>query len=1080
VTALFHDPTKYARIDENFTLEPIQYTRPKKIVEPPTNFKVDENLYFRDGIANSKVSLSWTPGSDFMARGYEVSYDGPDGFVSYGENKSTSVEIYNLVPGAYTFYVASVSYAGVASSRVSKSATVRGWEGTDPPYVSHLEIFNQGSDNIFSGQNCRISWRNNFPSSTFDVGQELSAGNGAFNPFYRDNIVRVYDTSTNTLLRSEILSIQTYTYTFEHNKTDNTRYGRGPQRSFRIEVTVRDNLGRESAPAKIVCTNPVPDLIIPEVRGGLNNIFINYVNPTDADFGGVFIWVSENRNFDPLATTPVYQGANNFVTIPADPGSKFKTYYVRIAAYDAFSTSNLNISPPISVQVGGDAIDVTSPDIPISLVLTGSIQTMPSGEVQTRLSATWAENSAINFAHFEIEIKLVGSNYVGFTTDTASYEWLNLVPNQSYVVRVRSVSKNGIKSAFSDEATIIMPKKTSAPGTPSGLTATASLKSVYLKWQNPTDTDLAETEIWFGLTSVLANAALIGKSKGTAFTHTGLTTGVNVNYWVRSVTTSGVPGAYSAIASVIPGEIVEADLASSSITAVKLAANAVTEAKIAASAITEVKIAPNSITEVKLAANAVTEAKIAVSAITEAKIAASAITEVKITSNAITAAKIAANSVVADKIAANAITAEKITALAIVADKIAANAVISEKIDTDAITANKIAALAVTADKIATNSVTSDKIAANAIVAAKIAASAITADKIAASAITADKIVAGTITGDKIAVNTSLPTTIVVGTSGVSIGELTDPAAFINSHATKIDPGRITVSGSSTLASWRDGTDQSKIAGGAIQANTIDVNKIVIGSRGLTIAGLQFSYVKATNVLSWSAGSITYTNDSGIVTTAEVTAGSVTWTSGTIYVAWEKDATVLTSSTTPLASATYVMLATYRGGFNLVANYGRTIIDGSNIVTGSITANQLQVAQLITESVQIKGGIITNTHLAGTITFDKLAGGTLSTSDIIRIGGDSFTLDAVNQVLTVKDNQAPAKTRLRLGKLGLNATDYGIEIYNAAGALILSSTGISGLSAISANLGTITSGVLQSSDGKSVFDLTNGTLIFSD
>ena len=129
---------------------------------------------------------------------------------------------------------------------------------------------------------------------------------------------------------------------------------------------------------------------------------------------------------------------------------------------------------------------------------------------------------------------------------------------------------------------------------------------------------------------------------------------------------------------------------------------------------------------------------------------------------------------------------------------------------------------------------------------------------IAFGAITADKILAGEITGDKFNTSTSLPGTITIGLTGVQIGVVesraSDPASRVNAQSTQIDPGKILISGATSLANWRNGTDQTKIEGGNIAANTVSANKLEIGSRGLAFENVEFSYVKTTNVLSWTAG----------------------------------------------------------------------------------------------------------------------------------------------------------------------------------------------------------------------------------
>lgn len=241
-----------------------------------------------------------------------------------------------------------------------------------------------------------------------------------------------------------------------------------------------------------------------------------------------------------------------------------------------------------------------------------------------------------------------------------------------------------------------------------------------------------------------------------------------------------------------------------------------------------------------------------------------------------------------------------------------------------------------------------------------IAANSITAAQIAAGTITANEIAAGTITGDRISTGTSLPGSITVGTTGVTLEGLTegggDPAAAINANTTLILPGKILVSGSTTLANWRYGGDLTTIDGGAIAANTITANKVVIGSRGVSISGLQFQANRTTtgsstavaNWVAWSAGTISYTDDDGTATSVSVSAGNAQWTGSTLYLYWTKGATSISVSTsTAIAHGpNNIVMGTYQGDTDLVINYGRTIIDGSQITTGTITANMLNVSAL--------------------------------------------------------------------------------------------------------------------------------------
>lgn len=893
VVGLFYDPTKYLRIEQGIELEPIHYTRPSNIIKSPTNLRATESLYFSNGVAHSRISLSWTPSDDFLARGYSVTANTPDGFVNYGEVSQTALDINDTRAGDWTFYVCAVGRNGNFSQPAEVSLTALGWEGVQGAYVSHLEIYGRGTETTFGGPDCHIVWRNNFPGTTYDVGSEDFAGQGNYNPFYRDNVVRIFDVETNDLIRVETVQEPSYIYTYAKNAEDNADLNRGPQRAFRFEVTVRDTLGRESAPAKLAVENPAPDIIIPTVKGGLNSIFVDYVFPNDLDFAGAMIWVSEDQNFDPLTTTPAYDGPNNFVNIPTEP---FQLLYVRMAGYDGFGRDSLNICPPIEVTSAGVIFDKDPPAVPSGLNLSAVTETLPTGETQYRLVATWDASPSENFSYFIVEIKRADGNYIAFNATEPSYEWPGLIANETYTIRVKSVSRDNYPSNYADEQSITMPMKTTGPGAPSSLSAVASLKSAFLKWVNPADADLASVEIWFNSTDNRGTATLVGSSKTTAFTHSGLTTDVDVYYWIRGVNTSGIAGNFNATAGlkVTPGQVAEGD------------------------------------------------------------------------------------------IAANAITAEKIRA--------------------------------------------------------------------------------GEIVGDHIAVDTYLPASITVGETGITMEAMTDPAGLVNQNTTQIQPGKIIISGETSLADWRSGTDQTKIAGGSIATNSIAANSLVIGSRGLGIEGIQFSYDKTTNTLYWTAGKITYIGDDGLTTSRDITASNAQWFSGTMFVGWQKGATILTVATQMFTGANYVHLATYRGTNDLIANYGRTIVDGSNILTGSITANQLYTGELIVNTAQIKGGIILNTHLAGNITFDKLSGGTLSTSDLIRIGGDRFTLRALDQVMVIKDAQStsdgwwglPGRTRVILGHWGSNPTDYGFWLYDQNGNYVLGSGGFGS--------NVIPSGAIQSVD----------------
>ena len=430
ISALFHDPNKYARVEQGIYFDPIPYTRPRTTIDAPKNFSITESLYEQNGSWASRLLLSWTAGSDFQSSRFHISADTPQGFVDFGDVVGTSYNLDNVVPGEYTFYLYAMGFSGQISTPVQQSFTATGWARGSGPYITGLEIKGQGANTTFGGRDVTIDWVNNFPGSGVDIAQDKIAGAGTKNPFYRDNIVTVYNADTGNVLRTDIVLTDTYTYTYMMNAADNAAWGDEAHRKLKFQVILRNTLGQQSLPVKLTVNNPVPDMIIPNVLGGIDSVFVSYFTNSDIDFMGALIWMSENQNFDPISTTPTYDGPNNFVSLPA---GNLKTYYVRLGAYDAFGKTGLNISPPIQVFTGDRIFDKDPPSIPTGLVLVTQIVTLPTGEIQTALVATWDKNPSDNFSYDTIEIKKTAdddTHWIASTTNKTTYQWIGVEPDR--------------------------------------------------------------------------------------------------------------------------------------------------------------------------------------------------------------------------------------------------------------------------------------------------------------------------------------------------------------------------------------------------------------------------------------------------------------------------------------------------------------------------------------------------------------------------------------------------------------------------------------------------------------------------
>jgi predicted phage tail protein len=1046
ITALEHDPTKYARVEDGISLTPIAYSRPNSTIKPVSNVTAVESLYIVDGAAHSRISLSWTPGDDFQSVKFSVSAIGPDGFQDYGTVKQTNVDINDTRSGTYTFTVTAYNSKNMASTPTVFTYEAKGWAGVEGPYVSHLEITKGGPNNTFSGKDCRIDWQNNFPGSTTQVAESTSAGAGQKNPQYRDNVVRVYDPDTDTLLRTDVVTDTFYTYTYENNTKDNSIFNRGPQRKFKIAVTVRDNLGRESKPATISPENPVPQVIIPTLIGGTGQIFLQYILPDDPDFVGAIVWASQSESFDPLTTTPIYDGINNAISFDAE---QFKTYYVRIAGYDQFNKFNLNISPAIAVVVNGTIIDTTPPEIPTGLVLTPTVETSETGDIISILTANWDVSPSDNFSYFDIQIKQAGGDWISFQTSTPTYEWRGVVPNTIYTVQVRAISANGYPSDFTLSADATTAKKTTPPAKILHLGGSSSLQAIYLTWSLPLDPDVAYTEVWNNTVNDLATALEVGTSSGTGFTHSGLTSGETYHYWVRAVNTSGLWGDWSDPATITVGKVQSVDIAplaiqtphidDVAITAAKLADAAVTTTKLVDSVVTTPKIAPLAVTTTTIDAGAITTPKLGDAAVTTVKLVDNAVTTVKIGDLSITAPKIGDAAVTTAKIIDDAITTVKIADAAVTASELAAAAVITPKLADGAITTVKISDQAVTATQLAPNSVTTSKLVDTSITTAKIAALAITTPLIAPlaittplinnGAITATQIADATITGAKIGADQITNVQIApltITPVEIAAGAITTTKMASFSFANNLIPNSDFEEASSGIGAGHlpDGwAININNGGGDVFVEDASSHPTLSGARFLTlnrgtnsvsVIGVAYIPVQAGGtyeLAAWMFGD-TATSSSFFISVNEYDNVKALITrqdnEKPLTTSWARYNHIFTlSSTTKYVRVEFINWTTGTTQYAHIDNVSfKQQISGDLIATGAITASQLADGTITADKfaagalggATIDAGSVTTSKIAdGAITTDKLAANSITAAQIVAgtITADKFAAGAI-------------------------------------------------------------------------------------
>nr|DAN70976.1 MAG TPA: tail protein [Caudoviricetes sp.] len=173
--------------------------------------------------------------------------------------------------------------------------------------------------------------------------------------------VEIYAAGSQTRLRAiNGITANGYTYTLADMKADG-----GQVRNVVFKVRGRAVTGKTGAWAQVVAQNPqLKALTGIQIDSGLRQAFFQCERPSEEDFAGIILWVSDNPACPTVDANRVYDGAETFVTIAKCNGNPLeggKTYYVRAAGYDSFDKTGLQVSSSAAFTVYD--VDVTVRDL---------------------------------------------------------------------------------------------------------------------------------------------------------------------------------------------------------------------------------------------------------------------------------------------------------------------------------------------------------------------------------------------------------------------------------------------------------------------------------------------------------------------------------------------------------------------------------------------------------------------------------------------------------------------------------------------------------------------------------------------
>jgi len=208
-----------------------------------------------------------------------------------------------------------------------------------------------------------------------------------------------------------------------------------------------------------------------------------------------------------------------------------------------------------SSQIIADAADIIPTD------LTVSSQGITIGTQSAYVVLTWTAVVSTTFDHYHIRYKrstFSAYTYINVYTNTLSIE--GLVPNTLYNFGVASVNKTGVASDFSASVNTTTPLDTTLPATVAGVTATAGIQCVILKWTANAEADVVSYDIYNYTADTIGSATKIGNTAGTYFVNAGLADDQIQYYWLKAKDTSGnVSAAYSTVVSATPRDVLGID-----------------------------------------------------------------------------------------------------------------------------------------------------------------------------------------------------------------------------------------------------------------------------------------------------------------------------------------------------------------------------------------------------------------------------------------------------------------------------------------------------------------------------------------
>lgn len=296
------------------------------------NIEIDQNGNTIDRLRETTFTVKWRRDNNK----YSVINDIP----------TMSYQIPSTIPGVYEIIVEAQNIQGKRSTSTFSSYNYRiiSAESTLIP-PENFYVSGTFADE-FTGTHIPMTWT--FPSSNETKTDillkyliEVWAADGL------GSVLSTYEVTPNSSKGGS------FEYTLQMNLTDFSNIAR---RDIRFKLYSRDTVGDVSTPIIKNFVNPVPAAPAFSVFSGSESAYIDITPPSDLDVVGYIVWRSETSGFTPQETDIVYDDVSSYTTIKGDP--EVPSYYYRVAAYDTFGKTNLNLATEQSSSILGGTVPV--------------------------------------------------------------------------------------------------------------------------------------------------------------------------------------------------------------------------------------------------------------------------------------------------------------------------------------------------------------------------------------------------------------------------------------------------------------------------------------------------------------------------------------------------------------------------------------------------------------------------------------------------------------------------------------------------------------------------------------------------